>query len=52
MLLYLMTRPAHRADQALDEDIDEIILEADDHQIHEPDTYDVIMAEYRRLGIA
>lgn len=52
MLLYLMTRPAHRADQSFDEDLDEIILDTEDTQIFEPDTYDVIMAEYRRLGIA
>lgn len=52
MHLYLMTRPAHRVDEAFDEDLDEIIFEVEDHQITEPDTYEVIMAEYRKLGIA
>lgn len=52
MHLYLMTRPAHRVDEAFDPDLDEIDLDIEEPQNLEPDTYDVIMAEYKRLGIA
>lgn len=51
-MLYLMTRPAHREDQPLDEDLDEFVLDLEAPQNFEPDTYEVIMAEYKRLGIA
>ena len=52
MLTYLITRPAHRADQPYDEDLDEYVFEFDEAPNPEPDTYEVIMAEYKRLGIA
>lgn len=52
MHLYLMTRPAYRADEAFDPDLDEVDLDIELPQNFEPDTYDVIMAEYNRLGIA
>lgn len=52
MRLYLITRPAHRADEAFDPDLDEVDLDLEMPEPTEPDTYEVIMAEYKRLGIA